>query len=127
MIRKSALIAIVGLVGLLPGPATHTVRLEANSFVPAETRAAPGDTIRFVNGNGGPHNVMFVADSIAKTARAVIDAAMPSPKIGDMSSHLLLDPGETYTMVVPRLGAGRYAFVCLPHQANMRGALVVAP
>lgn len=117
--------ALLALVALARVPATHVVRLEGNAFNPAETRAAAGDTVRFVNGNGGPHNVMFVADSIAKDARKAIDAAMPKPKIGVMSSHLLLDPDESYTIVVPAVNAGRYAFVCLPHQANMRGALVV--
>ena len=127
MTRLAAFLALLGVGAAGPVAGTHTVRLDGNSFIPAETRAAPGDTVRFVNGNGGPHNVMFVADSIAKDARKAIDAAMPKPKIGEMSSHLLLDPAETYTIVVPQLGAGRYAFVCLPHQANMRGALVVSP
>jgi plastocyanin len=126
VIRLAALLPILGL-GFSSAPATHTVHLDGNAFIPAETRAAPGDTVRFVNGNGGPHNVMFVADSIAKDARTAIDVAMPTPKIGEMSSHLLLDPAESYTIVVPKLNAGRYAFVCLPHQANMRGALIVAP
>ena len=125
--RLSALASLVGLTSFVAGAATHVVRLDGNAFIPAETRATSGDTIRFVNGNGGPHNVMFLADSIAKDARIAIDAAMPKPKIGDMSSHLLLDPAETYTIVVPKLTAGRYAFVCLPHQANMRGALVINP
>ena len=127
MIRLTSAISLLALSALAAPAATHVVKLEGNAFVPAVTTAAPGDTIRFVNGNGGPHNVMFVADSIAKDARKAIDAAMPKPKIGEMSSHLLLDPGEAYTVVVPKLGAGRYAFMCLPHQANMRGALVVAP
>lgn len=127
MIRLTTLLALLGLASFAQPPATHTVRLDGNSFIPAETRAAPGDTVRFVNGNGGPHNVMFIADSIPKDARKAIDAAMSKPKIGEMSSHLLLDPAETYTIVVPKLNAGRYAFLCLPHQANMRGALVVTP
>ena len=117
--------ALLALLALARVPDAHVVRLEGNAFVPAETRAAAGDTVRFVNGNGGPHNVMFVADSIPRDARKAIDAAMPKPKIGVMSSHLLLDPDESYTIVVPAVNAGRYLFVCLPHQANMRGALVV--
>ena len=125
MIRLTSAAALVGL-GLLPAPATtHVVRLDRNSFIPAETQAAPGDTVRFVNGDGGPHNVAFVADSIAKDARAAIGAAMPKPKITDLSSSMLILRDESYTIVVPKLEAGRYAFMCQPHYASMRGAIVV--
>lgn len=95
--------------------------------MPAVTQAAPGDTIRFVNGEGGPHNVAFDADSISMDARAIIASAMPQPKIGAMSSGMLILRDEAYTIVVPRLGAGRYAFLCSPHYAQMRGTLVVSP
>lgn len=107
-------------------PRTHVVHMEANRFVPAESRVSPGDTVRFVNGEGGPHNVEFAADSIpAATTRAALDRAMPGDKLGALSGPLLIDPDETYMVVVPRIPEGRYAFVCLPHQAFMRGALVV--
>jgi plastocyanin len=117
--------ALVALAMLPAPPSTHVVRLERNRFVPAVTQAAPGDTIRFLNGEGGPHNVAFDADSVPKDVRKVIDAAMPTPKIAEMSSGMLILQDEAYTMVVPQLGAGRYAFMCQPHYANMRGALVV--
>ena len=111
---------------MLPARATlHTVRLDRNSFIPAETHASPGDTVRFLNGDGGPHNVAFVADSIPKDARAAIGDAMPKPKITDISSAMLILNEESYTIVVPKVDAGRYAFMCQPHYASMRGALVV--
>ena len=119
--------ALVGLAALATPPSTHTVKLERNRFVPAVTQAAPGDTIRFVNGEGGPHNVAFDADSIPRDARKVIDAAMPKPKLGEMSSGMLILQDEAYTIVVPALAAGRYAFLCSPHWAQMRGAIVVKP
>src|SRR5687768_11117277 len=125
MIRLTSAAALVAL-GLRPAPGTtHTVRLDRNSFIPAETHAAPGDTVRFMNGDGGPHNVAFVADSIAKHARVAIGAAMPKPKITDLSSGMLILKDESYTIVVPKLEPGRYAFLCQPHYASMRGALVV--
>lgn len=127
MIRLTSAAVIVGL-GTLSAPAsTHIIRLESNRFVPAETQAAPGDTIRFVNGEGGPHNVAFVGDSISTDARALLAAAMPPPKIAAMSSAMLILRDEAYTVVVPKLGAGRYAFLCSPHYAQMRGALVLSP
>jgi plastocyanin len=118
--------ALWTLAGATPhaAPRSHLVRLAGNQFTPPETHASPGDTIRFVNRNGGPHNVQFVRDSLSPAALAALDAAMPGEKIATLSSPLLLDD-ETYTIVIPRLEPGRYPFVCLPHQANMRGVLIV--
>lgn len=127
IIRVTSAAALLGLAAAVTPPATHTVRLERNSFIPAVTIAAPGDTVRFINGPGGPHNVMFVADSIAPDARKAIDAAMPKPKIAELSSGMLILQDEAYSIVVPQLAAGRYAFLCSPHWANMRGAIVVKP
>lgn len=108
-------------------PASHTVKLQGNAFIPAEVQASPGDTVTFVNGNGGPHNVEFVKDSVATSARPLFEKAMPGGKykLGPMSGPLLIDMDERYTIVVPDVPAGRYAFLCLPHQVNMKGALVV--
>ena len=102
------------------------IRLQGNRFTPAETRVRAGDTVRFVNGNGGPHNVQFEADSIAPAEAKLITTAMTGQKIGPMSSPLLLDPEEAYAIVVPALPAGRYPFFCLPHR-DMRGGLIVEP
>jgi plastocyanin len=114
---------------LSPSPAavTHLVRMNANSFAPAVTRARAGDTVRFVNGQGGPHNVEFIADSIGAAARGLLERAMPGgrDKLGPLSGPLLLDEDEAYSVIVPSMAEGRYAFLCLPHQAFMRGTLVV--
>ena len=106
-----------------PTSHVHVVRLESNRFVPAVTRAVGGDTLRFVNGEGGPHNVEFISDSIPAAPRRLIDAAMPG-KIRALSSPMLILRGEEYRLVIPALPAGRYAFLCSPHAANMHGALV---
>ena len=127
IIRLTCAAALAGVATFNPRPATHTVKLERNRFVPAVTTASPGDTIRFVNGEGGPHNVAFESDSIPNDLRAVIDSAMPNPKVAAMSSGMLILQDEAYTVVVPKLRAGRYAFLCTPHWANMRGAIVVKP
>ncbi|HEX7937684.1 MAG TPA: plastocyanin/azurin family copper-binding protein, partial [Gemmatimonadaceae bacterium] len=101
------------------------VRLEGNAFRPDQIHARAGDTLKFVNGNGGPHNVKFADDSIAAPVRALLEKAMGGEKIGPMSSPLFIDPGETYSFVIPGLPRGRYPLYCLPHQVNMRGALIV--
>lgn len=108
-------------------PRTVGVLLQGNEFLPATIRARVGDTLRFVNGSGGPHNVAFERDSIAQAARAQLAQAMGGEKLGPLSGPLLLDPDETYLIVVPSLPAGRYPLYCLPHQMNMRGALIVVP
>lgn len=118
-VLATAAIANVALV-----PTTHVVKLEANRFVPAETRVAPGDTVRFVNGQGGPHNVQFMAESIPATAQSLLNDAMRE-RILPLTSPMFIVPDEVYTLVVPRLAPGRYAFLCSPHWANMRGSLTV--
>lgn len=105
-------------------PATHVVTLDRNRFDPREIRALPGDTIRFVNGMGGPHNVQFMAESISVVDRKRIDDAMKT-RIAPLTSPMFIIEGETFVLVVPELPAGRYPFLCSPHWANMRGALVV--
>lgn len=107
-------------------PGTHVVKLEANRFVPADSRVAPGDTVRFVNGQGGPHNVQFMAESIPATAQRLINDAMRE-RILPLTSPMFIIPDEVYTLVVPALSPGRYAFLCSPHWASMRGSLTVVP
>ena len=104
---------------------THVIRLESNRFVPRETTVGVGDTVRFVNGQGGPHNVEFIADSMPVPARAVLDSAMTGLKIRTLSGPLLIFPEQEYKVVMPPIPSGRYAFLCVPHAANMQGAIVV--
>jgi plastocyanin len=108
-----------------PSAKTHTISLHSNRFSPSEVRARQGDTLQFRNTPGGLHNVVFNADSIASRARALLDSAMPGKKIAPLSSPLLILEDESYTMLVPALPEGRYAFFCSPHFAQMRGALIV--
>jgi plastocyanin len=126
-LAKKALLVLPLLAPMPSGPVLRTVRLDGNRFIPAEVHAGPGDTLLFVNGNGGPHNVEFVKDSVAEPARKLFESAMPGGKykLGPMSGPLLIDSDEKYKMVVPDVPAGRYAFLCLPHQVNMKGALII--
>ena len=115
---------VVDLAARPHAPATHVVALDRNRFDPREIRALPGDTIRFVNGMGGPHNVQFMAESISVADRKRIDDAMKG-RIAPLTSPMFIIEGETFVFVVPALPAGRYPFLCSPHWANMRGALVI--
>ena len=107
-----------------PAPATHVIRLSANRFVPAETQVAAGDTVRFVNGEGGPHNEQFRAESIPATEQQLLNDAMQD-RILPLTSPMFIVPDETWGFVVPSLSPGRYAFLCSPHWATMRGAIVL--
>ena len=108
------------------------VRLDNNRFMPSIITAHAGDTLAFVNGRGGPHNVQFADDSLSDQAHQLIDAAMPDrPKVKwsrdvSLASPLLVLDGETYKVVVPALPPGRYRFFCTPHMmGGMRGELTV--
>ena len=110
-----------------PGSEVREIRMTSR-FVPGETSARTGDTLRFINQTGGPHNIQFFVDSIPAGARALLELAMPGEKIGPLSSPLLLNENDTYEIAVPALPPGRYPFVCLPHFASrMLGAIVVVP
>jgi plastocyanin len=102
--------------------------------MPALITARVGDTLAFINGRGGPHNVQFSDDSLPDAAHRLIDAAMPDrPKVAwsrdvPLASPLLILDGDTHKVVVPALPPGRYRFFCTPHvRGGMRGELVVVP
>ena len=110
------------------------IQLDNNRFSPSVITARAGDTLAFVNGRGGPHNVQFADDSLSDDAHRLIDAAMPERKKQPWSreiplaSPLLVLNGDTYRIVVPALPPGRYRFFCTPHlMGGMRGELVVVP
>jgi plastocyanin len=106
-------------------PRVHEIRMTSR-FLPAETSASPGDTLRFINQSGGPHNIQFFVDSIPEAAGRLLEAAMPGEKIGPLSSPLLVLDNHIYEIAVPALPPGRYPFVCLPHfGSRMLGALVI--
>jgi plastocyanin len=109
------------------------VTLENNRFSPSIITARPGDTLVFINGRGGPHNVQFADDSISDQVHRLIDAAMPDrPKVKwsrdvPLAGPLLVLDGDTYKVVVPELPPGRYRFFCAPHlMGGMRGELFIA-
>jgi plastocyanin len=106
-------------------PVVHEIRMTSR-FLPAVTTANPGDTLRFINQSGGPHNIQFFADSIPEEARTLLAAAMPGEKLDQLSSPLLVLDQATYDIAVPALPPGRYPFVCLPHAGSrMLGSLVI--
>jgi plastocyanin len=117
----------IAWAGHAPPPPVHEIRMTSR-FVPGRIVARAGDTLRFINQTGGPHNIQFFADSIAEEARVLLERAMPGAKIAPLSSPLLITENTAYEIAVPALPPGRYPFVCLPHfGSRMLGALEVVP
>jgi plastocyanin len=120
--------AIACTVLAIDVPRNRTVvQMTGNRFAPAQVTVHAGDTLRFLNGRGGPHNVQFALDSLPDSVSRALDGAMGN-KIGPASGPLLVLEGEAYEFVVPKLPPGQYAYFCLPHLAGgMSGSIVVAP
>ena len=131
---KKIILAIALTVCALPvrgerAAATHVVRMVGDTksfrFEPATIIAHVGDVVRFVNVSGGPHNVTFSADGIPAGAEETLQKNM-GKTIGTLSSAMLTEPNEVYTISLAELPAGTYNFYCLPHQAmNMTGRIRV--
>ncbi len=59
-------------------------------------------------------------------AAAQLDTNMPGAKIGPMSSPMVMQPNEAYTISFGKVPAGKYDFTCTPHAAmNMKGSITV--
>lgn len=103
--------------------AAHVIVIElvtkggSYGFAPSTVTAQRGDTLRFVESAGVPHNVHF------KTHPS--GAKLGSSTVGPY----LTAKGQVYNVVLDaRFAVGRYTFVCDPHEAlGMTGTLTVAP
>ncbi len=98
-------------------------------FDPADLTIKAGDGIKFTVVSTPPHNVAFdvaqpgLADAAVK---AQLDANMGPNKIGELSSPLLLNVGDSYTISFAGVKPGKYMFNCTPHLAmNMKGSVTV--
>jgi plastocyanin len=110
-----ALVATPVLLATRPpaGPPTrHTVRMQGGRFAPYELTVNPGDTIHFVLGSGGPHNVAFRETRGEAATR--LRARMGKDTIADLAGPLLVLPGDTYDVVFD-VPSGRYPYWCIPH------------
>jgi plastocyanin len=108
---------------------THEVKMIGDDkgyrYEPAELTIKQGDGIKFTMVSGGPHNVAFDAATIAADAKTALLANMPEQQ-GELSSKMLLNADETYTISFAGVPAGTYDFFCTPHLAmNMKGKVTV--
>ena len=119
-----------GAVAAAPATgATHEVKMIGDAtgykFEPANLTIKQGDAVKFVMVSMGPHNVAFQGVTNA-AAQAQLDANMSGAKMGPMSSPMVMQPNEAYTISFAKVPAGTYNYNCTPHIAmNMKGTITV--
>ena len=95
-------------------------------FEPANFTVKQGDGVKFVVVSGGPHNVAFDPATIPSDVKAQLDANMGTDKMGELSSNMKMNPGESVTVSFGNIKPGQYPYHCVPHLAlNMKGVITV--
>ncbi|HKN58110.1 MAG TPA: plastocyanin/azurin family copper-binding protein [Gemmatimonadaceae bacterium] len=120
-----------GAVAMAPiTGSTKTVNMVGDAkgyrFEPANITVKQGDGIKFVVLSGGPHNVAFDPATIPPDVRPQLDANMGTDKMGELSSALKTNNGESVTISFAKIKPGQYPYHCTPHLAlNMKGVITV--
>jgi plastocyanin len=109
---------------------THEVKMVGDAkgyrFDPANVTVKQGDGIKFVVVSGGPHNVAFDPATIPADVKGQLDANMGTDKMGELSSNMKMNAGESVTVSFGNIKPGQYPFHCTPHLAlNMKGVITV--
>jgi plastocyanin len=111
---------------------THEVKMVGDAkgyrFEPANVTVKSGDGIKFTVVSGGPHNVAFDPATVPADSKAQLDAnmGMGTDKMGELSSAMKMNPGESITISFGNIKAGTYPFHCTPHLAmGMKGVVTV--
>lgn len=120
------------------GPATlapitgkvHEIRMLGDAqgyrFEPANFTVKAGDGAKFIVVSGPPHNVAFDPATIPADVRPQLDANMGTDKMGELSSTMKMNPGESITVSFGNVKPGQYPYHCTPHLAlNMKGVITV--
>jgi plastocyanin len=109
---------------------TKTVNMVGDAkgyrFEPANFTVKQGDGVKFVVVSGGPHNVAFDPATIPADVRPQLDANMGTDKMGELSSNMKMNAGESITVSFGNVKPGTYPYHCTPHLAlNMKGVITV--
>jgi plastocyanin len=109
--------------------ATHDIKMIGDDkgyrFEPAAVTIKSGDAVRFTMVSGGPHNVAFDPATVPADSKNQLDANMDQ-KISELSSPMMMNPNETYTISFGGVKPGVYPFHCTPHLAmGMKGTITV--
>jgi len=108
---------------------THEVKMIGDDkgyrFEPATITIKAGDAIKYVNVTGGPHNIAFDPAAIPADVKPQLSANMPN-QAGELSSPMLVNPNDTYTVSFGNIKPGTYEVHCTPHMAmNMKQTVTV--
>lgn len=123
--------ATSGAVAMAPiTGTTKTINMVGDAkgyrFEPANITIKQGDGIKFVVVSGGPHNVAFDPATIPADVKGQLDANMGTDKMGELSSNMKMNAGESVTVSFAKIKPGQYPFHCVPHLAlNMKGVITV--
>jgi plastocyanin len=123
-------VAPAGTATMAPATGTtHEVKMIGDAqgyrFEPANITVKAGDAIKFTTVNGGPHNVAFDPATVPAGVQPQLDANI-SEKMGQLSSALKTNPGESVTVSFANIPAGTYPYHCTPHLAlGMKGVITV--
>ena len=94
-------------------------------FDPADVTIKSGDGLKFVMVSGAPHNVAFDPAQIPANAKAQLSANMPQ-QVSELSSPMMMNPNETYTISFGKMPPGTYSYHCTPHLTfGMKGTITV--
>ena|SRR5919198_515262 len=94
-------------------------------FDPADVTIKTGDGVKFIMVSGGPHNVAFDPSQIPASAKAQLSANMQQ-QVSELSSPMMMNPNETYTISFANMPPGKYDYHCTPHLAmGMKGTITV--
>jgi plastocyanin len=108
----------------------HEIRMLGDAqgyrFEPANFTVKAGDGAKFIVVSGPPHNVAFDPATIPADVRPQLDANMGTEKMGELSSTMKMNPGESITVSFANIKPGQYPYHCTPHLAlNMKGVITV--
>jgi plastocyanin len=108
---------------------THEVKMIGDAqgyrFDPTTITIKQGDGIKYINVTGGPHNVALDPATLPANAKAQLTANMPNT-IGELSSTMLVNPNDSYTISFGKVPPGTYVVHCTPHLAmNMKQTVTV--
>jgi len=94
-------------------------------YDPADVTIKPGDGVKFVMVSGGTHNVAFDPAQIPASAKAQLSANMQQ-QVSELSSPMMMNPNETYTISFGKMPPGKYEYHCTPHLSfGMKGSITV--
>ena len=94
-------------------------------FDPTDVTIKACDGVKFIMFSGGPHNVAFDPAQIPPAAKAQLSANMQQ-QVSELSSPMMMNPNETYTISFGNMPPGKYEFHCTPHLAmGMKGTITV--